>query len=111
MNEDLWQEKKFLVVAQPSFHSQPWRVDFYHPSSSTPLMFCCTGLRLDNFFISKDEASSGKTGLHVVDFHQARFLPTAFLELDLCQVVCAMPIYSMIFPKHAENDEAEVEGI
>lgn len=108
VNEVLRQEKKTHHSDPTKLPPQPWRVDFYNPSSSTPLMFCYTGLRLDNFLISKDEASSRKIRLHVVDFHQAGFLPPAFLELVLCQVFCAMPIYSMIFPEGvAENAEAE----
>lgn len=102
VNEVLRQEEKTPnsdKTKVPS--SQPWRVDFTHLSSSTSLMFCYTDLCPDNFLISTDEASSGKTRLHIVDFHQAGFLPRAFLELVLCQSVCAMPIYLMVFPQRA----------
>lgn len=99
VNEVLRQERTKPNSKVPS--SQPWRVDFTHPSSSTSLIFCYTGLCPDNFLISTDEASSGKTKLHVVDFHQAGFLPRAFLELVLCQGVCGMPIYPMVFPEGA----------
>lgn len=90
VNEVLRQEKKTPVMTPSSFlHNRGWLISTT-PSSSTPLISCCTGLRLDNFLITKDEASSGKTRLHVVDFHQARFLPSAFSELVLCQLVCAI---------------------
>ena len=90
VNEVLRQEKKTPRMTQSSFLHNRGGLISTTPSSSTPLISCCTGLRLDNFLISNDEASSGKTRLHVVDFHQARFLPSAFLELVLCQVVCAI---------------------
>lgn len=113
VNEVLRQEKATSNSNQTKVSSsQPWRVDFTHPSSSTSLMFCYTDLCPHNFLISTDEASSGKTRLHVVDFHQAGFLPRAFLELVLCQVVCAMPIYSMVFPEGAaEAGRGNLKGL
>lgn len=106
VNEVLQQEKTTSNNNQTKVSSsQPWRVDFTNPFSSTSLMFCYTDLCPDNFLISTDEASSGKTRLHIIDFHQAGFLPRAFLELVLCQVVCAMPIYPMVFPEGAAAAE------
>lgn len=101
VNEVLRQEEKTPSSNKTKGPSEPWRVDFTHPSSSTSLMFCYTDLCPDNFLISTDEALSGKSRLHIVDFNQAGFLPRAFLELVLCQSVCAMPIYLMVFPEGA----------